>query len=74
MASTPAPTIRTTLGTRSTYGQHDFSPEQKDLILAQIMNYLGWESFLRVPGEPLRTDNEHFHFQVKKGTVYPPIT
>ena len=51
-------------------GSHEFSTEQKDLILAQIMNYLGWErfyGFLESPG----TDNEHFHFQVKKGTVYP---
>lgn len=49
---------------------HDFSAEQKDLVLAQIMNCLGWDSFygfLESPG----TDNEHFHFQVKKGTVYP---
>lgn len=49
---------------------HDFATEQKDLILAQIMNYLGWDhfyGFLESPG----TDNEHFHFQVKKGTVYP---
>lgn len=49
---------------------HDFSPEQKDRILAQAMNYLGWDhfyGFLEAPG----TDNEHFHFQVKKGTSYP---
>src|SRR5260370_10998889 len=48
---------------------HDFSAEQKALILAQIMQKLGWErfyGFLEAPG----TDNEHFHFQVKKGTVY----
>lgn len=49
---------------------HDMSPEQKDRVLAQIMNYLGWDrfyGFLEVPG----TDTEHFHFQRKKGTVYP---
>jgi len=49
---------------------HDFSQEQKDRILAQIMHYLGWErfyGFLEAPG----TENEHFHFQVKKGTTYP---
>ena len=52
---------------------HDFSAEQKQLLLTQIMNVLGWESFygfLESPG----TDNEHFHFQVKKGTVYPVET
>ena len=49
---------------------HDMSPEQKDRVLAQIMMYLGWDrfyGFLESPG----TDNEHFHVQVKKGTVYP---
>lgn len=50
---------------------HDFSLDQKDAIIAQIMNVLGWDhfyGFLESPG----TDNEHFHFQVKKGTIYPP--
>ena len=50
---------------------HEFSPEQKDKVLATIMQTLGWScfyGFLESPG----TDNEHFHFQVKKGTVYPP--
>lgn len=49
---------------------HDFAQDQKDLVLAQIMNKLGWDQFygfLESPG----TDNEHFHFQVKKGTTYP---
>lgn len=49
---------------------HDFSAEQKQRLLAQIMNLLGWErfyGFLESPG----TENEHFHFQVKKGTAYP---
>jgi len=49
---------------------HDFSTEQKQRLLAQIMQYLGWErfyGFLEAPG----TENEHFHFQVKKGTAYP---
>lgn len=52
-------------------GSHEFpAPEQKQRILAQVMNVLGWErfyGFLESPG----TDNEHFHFQVKKGTTYP---
>lgn len=49
---------------------HDFTAEQKDRILAEIMNKLGWErfyGFLEKPG----TDDEHFHFQRKKGTTYP---
>jgi hypothetical protein len=49
---------------------HEFTPEQKDVILANVMTTLGWDhfyGFLESPG----TDNEHFHFQVKKGTVYP---
>ena len=49
---------------------HDFSPEQKDRILAQIMNALGpdhFYGFLEAPG----TDNEHFHIQRRKGTTYP---
>ena len=49
---------------------HDMSPEQKDRVLAQIMMYLGWDSFygfLEAPG----TDNEHFHVQTKKGVPFP---
>ena len=49
---------------------HDFSQEQKDRILAQIMTYLGWDrfyGFLESPG----TDNEHFHVQVARGKTYP---
>ena len=50
---------------------HDFTPEQKDKILAEVMAILGWEyfyGFLESPG----TDGEHFHYQRKKATVYPP--
>lgn len=48
---------------------HDFSQEQKDVILAQINTMLGdrFYGFLETPG----TDNEHFHFQRAKGTTYP---
>ena len=49
---------------------HDFSQEQKDRILAQIMTYLGWDrfyGFIESPG----TDNEHIHVQTKKGVPYP---
>jgi len=52
---------------------HDFTPEQKDKLLAVVMKALGWDhfyGFLEAPG----TDNEHFHFQVKKGTTYPDPT
>lgn len=51
---------------------HDFTADQKDRILAEVMTILGWDcfyGFLEDPGQ----DTEHFHFQVKKGTVYPPI-
>jgi hypothetical protein len=50
---------------------HEFTPDEKDKILAQIMTILEWNyfyGFLEDPG----TDNEHWHIQVKKGTVYPP--
>jgi hypothetical protein len=49
---------------------HDFTADQKDVILANVLTTLGWDrfyGFLESPG----TDNEHFHFQVKKGTTYP---
>jgi hypothetical protein len=49
---------------------HDFTPEQKTELLANVMGILGWESFygfLEAPG----TETEHFHFQIKKGTTYP---
>lgn len=48
---------------------HDFSQEQKDLILAQINTMLGdrFYGFLEAPGQ----DNEHFHWQRAKNTVYP---
>ena len=49
---------------------HDFTPDQKDAIVAQIMATLGWDRFYGFLEAP-NTDNEHFHFQVKKGTVYP---
>jgi hypothetical protein len=49
---------------------HDFSAEQKQRILAEVMGALGWEHFYGFL-EAAGTDNEHFHFQVKKGTVYP---
>lgn len=44
--------------------------ENKEAVLAHINALLDQEhfyGFLESPG----TDNEHFHFQVKKGTVFP---
>jgi hypothetical protein len=49
---------------------HDFTPEQKDQVLAEIMAILGWDHFYGFL-EAAGSDNEHAHFQVKKGTVYP---
>ena len=48
---------------------HDFDEDQKNSILNNISRTLGprFFGFLESPG----TDNEHFHFQVKKGTTYP---
>jgi len=49
---------------------HDFTPEQKQAVLAAIQNASGplFYAFLESPN----TDNEHIHCQVRKGTVYPP--
>jgi hypothetical protein len=49
---------------------HDFSAEQKQLVLAQIINILGSEHFFAFL-EAAGTANEHLHAQVRKGTVYP---
>ncbi len=49
---------------------HDFTLEQKDTVLACFNAQLPNDQFyyfLESPG----TDNEHFHIQVKKGTIYP---
>jgi hypothetical protein len=51
---------------------HDFDPTLKGKVLKDIQFFLGPEhfyAFLEDPG----TDNEHFHIQVKKGTVYPAV-
>ena len=49
---------------------HDLNPDLKQMILDQVMRKLGFERFYGFI-EAAGTDNEHFHFQVKKGTVYP---
>lgn len=49
---------------------HDLSDAQKSQVLSSLVAQLSPGSFfffLESPG----TDNEHFHIQVKKGTVYP---
>lgn len=47
-----------------------FSSQVKDQVLTVVMNILGWERFYGFL-EAADTPNEHFHFQRKKGTVYP---
>ncbi len=47
-----------------------FSPELKQQILDGVMRRLGFERFYGFL-EAKDTSNEHFHFQVKKGTTYP---
>jgi hypothetical protein len=47
-----------------------FSPELKAAILDGVMRRVGWDSFYGFLESP-NTPNEHFHFQVKKGIVWP---
>ena len=49
---------------------HDIPSDVKPQVLAAVMVILGWDrfyGFLENAGGP----DEHFHFQVKKGTKYP---
>lgn len=48
---------------------HDLTGDQKESVLSDVSKTLGdrFYGFLEAPD----TDNEHFHFQVKKGTTYP---
>ncbi len=50
---------------------HDLTPQQKTSVLNSVMTDLGWECFYGFL-EDAGTADEHFHFQVKKGTTYPP--
>ena len=45
-------------------------PSDKTNFLADVMTVLGWDQFYGFL-EAANTDNEHFHFQRKKGTTYP---
>lgn len=47
-----------------------FSAELKQQILDGVMRRLGFERFYGFL-EAKDSANEHFHFQVKKGTTYP---
>lgn len=49
---------------------HDMTPQQKQAFLTGMQAYLDPERFYWFL-EAAGTDNEHFHLQVKKGTVYP---
>ena len=64
------PTDPHKLGKAYDVRSRDMSPEQKDVVLAQIMNYLGWEQFYGFLENP-NQDDEHFHYQVAKGKMYP---
>jgi hypothetical protein len=49
---------------------HDFDPVKKQAVLQTCLRMLPEDrffGFIESPG----TDNEHFHFQVKKGTTFP---
>lgn len=52
---------------------HDFSPEQKQRVLTTVMGLLGVDYFYGFL-EDSTEDGEHFHFQVKRGTAYPPVS
>ena len=49
---------------------HDFTDAQKKAILDEMMRILTFDLFYGFL-ESFGTDNEHLHFQVKKGTTYP---
>jgi hypothetical protein len=49
---------------------NDLPGDEKFAVLEAVMNVLGWEHFYGFLEDPY-TENEHLHFQVRKGTVYP---
>ena len=49
---------------------HDLPGDEKFAVLAHVMQTLGTVHFFGFLEDPY-TDNEHLHFQVKKGTTYP---
>jgi len=64
------PTDPHKLGNAYDVRTHDLSANEKTSVLAAVMTLLGWDRFYGFLESP-NTENEHFHFQVKKGTVYP---
>ncbi len=49
---------------------HDMNPDQKAQVLLGFRDELEMSHFYCFLESP-NTDNEHFHLQVAKGTVYP---
>jgi hypothetical protein len=49
---------------------HDMSTTDKHFILGVVLGLLGQEKFFGFLEDP-GTENEHIHFQVRKGTTYP---
>lgn len=47
----------------------DLDSTMKQQVLANLNNLLGFEKFYFFLESP-NTDNEHFHIQVKKGTIF----
>ncbi len=50
---------------------HDMDQKTKETFLEGVLTLLGESQFFGFVESP-DTENEHFHFQVKKGTTYPP--
>lgn len=51
---------------------HDLDDATKQKVLAAMMATLGWDhffGFVEAPG----TDNEHYHYQVKKATAFTVV-
>ena len=64
------PTDPHKLGNAYDVHSQSLSTNEKTTVLAAVMTILGWSRFYCFLEAP-NTENEHFHFQVKKGTVYP---
>lgn len=57
------------LGNAYDVRSHDFAPDVKAQVLSTVMADLGWQhfyGFVEAPG----TENEHYHFQVKRATPF----
>lgn len=49
---------------------HGFAEELKQQVIDAVMSLLGFERFYGFL-EAAGSQNEHFHFQIKKNTTYP---